>query len=184
MDRRPQGGNTRSQAPSEELTAPLTQAGAASRGWNQPGSSTGGPEDAKAFLWDPSRTRWVQAKASLLCTADPSHKPQPSRIWLWGHRQNTPSNTLQAAPNTRLTVSQRVNRIRKEEQNFPICSNMDVLGGRDAERNKSQRDKYCMAPLTVESKKYNKLGNITKRNGTNQWLRAGEWGEGYIALEK
>ena len=61
---------------------------------------------------------------------------------------------------------------------------MDVLGGRDAERNKSQRDNYCMAPLTVESKKYNKLGNITKRNGTNQWLRAGEWGEGYIALEK
>ena len=66
-------------------------------------------------------------------------------------------------PQTRLTVSQRVNRIRKEEQNFPICNNMDVLGGRDAERNKSQRDKYCMTPLTVESKKYNKLGNITKK---------------------
>ena len=163
MDRRPQGGETRSQAPPEELTAPLTQAGAASRGWNQPASSTGGPEDAKAFLWDSSGTRWVQAKASLLCTADPSHKRWPSRIWLWGHRQNTPSNTLQAAPNTRLTVSQRVNRIRKEEQNFPICNNMDVLGGRDAERNKSQRDKYCMTPLTVESKKYNKLGNITKK---------------------
>ena len=61
---------------------------------------------------------------------------------------------------------------------------MGVLGGHDAERNKSPRDKYCMAPLPGESQKYNKLGNITKRNGTNQWLRAGEWGEGYIALEK
>ena len=63
-----------------ELTAPLSQAGAASRGQNQPGSSIGVPEDAKAFLWDPSGTRWVQAKASLLCTTDPSQTLVPQDL--------------------------------------------------------------------------------------------------------
>lgn len=130
-----------------ELTAPLSQAGAASRGQNQPGSSIGGPEDAKAFLWDPSGTRWVQAKASLLCTTDPSHKSRSPRIWLWAHWRNTPSSIPQPAPSTRLTVSQRVNGIRKEEQNFLIFSNMDGLGRHDAMQNKSDREREIVYDL-------------------------------------
>ena len=41
---------------------------------------------------------------------------------------------------------------------------MDRLGGHYAKLNKSEKDKYCMHHLYVESKKYNKLVSITKRS--------------------
>ena len=50
----------------------------------------------------------------------------------------------------------------RKEQNFALCSNMDELGGHHAKWNVRHKKVntlwYC---LYVESKKYNKLVNIT-----------------------
>ena len=51
---------------------------------------------------------------------------------------------------------------------------MDLEGMMLCKVSQTEKDKYCMASLRVEPKKYNKLGTITKRNKTNQWLCAGE----------
>ena len=37
--------------------------------------------------------------------------------------------------------------IKKKEQNFVICSNMDVLGGHYVKWSKLEKDKYCMMLL-------------------------------------
>ena len=52
----------------------------------------------------------------------------------------------------------------KKEQNFAICSNMDGLGGHYSKWNKSEKTNTVWYHLYVESKKYNKLVNITKWN--------------------
>ena len=49
---------------------------------------------------------------------------------------------------------------------------MDGLGGHYTKRNKSEKDKYCMISH-VESKKYNKLVTITKKQ--THRFRANEW---------
>ena len=54
----------------------------------------------------------------------------------------------------------------EEERNFVICSNMDGLGGHYAKWSKSEKEKY---PLYVESKKYFKLVNITKKKQTHKY---------------
>ena len=59
---------------------------------------------------------------------------------------------------------------RKKEQRFAICSNIDGPGGHYAKWNKSEKDKYCMIHLHVESKKYNKLMNITKKKQTYRYV--------------
>ena len=54
----------------------------------------------------------------------------------------------------------------KKEQNFAICNNMDGLGGCYAKQN-SQAERETntgLYHLDIESKNYNKLMNITKKN--------------------
>ena len=56
----------------------------------------------------------------------------------------------------------------KKEWNFAICSNMDGLVRHYAKWNNSDREKQILYDITyVESKKYNKLVNITKKKQTN-----------------
>ena len=52
----------------------------------------------------------------------------------------------------------------KKEQNLLICNNMDGVGGHYAKWNKSEKNKYYMIITYIWNKKYNKLGNITKKN--------------------
>ena len=40
---------------------------------------------------------------------------------------------------------------------------MDLEGMMLCKISQTEKDKYCMASLTVEPKKYNQLGNITKK---------------------
>ena len=58
----------------------------------------------------------------------------------------------------------------KTGQNFAICSNMDGLGGHYAKWTKRQRKTNTVwYHLYVESKKYNKLVNITKKKQTHRY---------------
>ena len=58
----------------------------------------------------------------------------------------------------------------KKEWNFAICSNMDGLGGHYAKWNKSDRERHAAwYHLHVESKKYNKLVNKTKKKQTHRY---------------
>ena len=54
---------------------------------------------------------------------------------------------------------------------------MNGHGGPDAKGNKSEKDKYWMVSLTVESKKHNKLVSITtkKKEIDSQIKRKKEW---------
>ena len=68
----------------------------------------------------------------------------------------------------------------KKEWNLIICSNMDGLGGHYAKWNKSDKDKLWYH-LYRESKKYNKLVNITKKQQTHRYREQTsgyQWREG------
>ena len=68
-----------------------------------------------------------------------------------------------------------------------MCSNKDGLGGHYAKWNKSEKDKYYMISLTVESKKYNKQVNITKKKHTHRYrkkISGFQWGGGRGALQR
>ena len=59
---------------------------------------------------------------------------------------------------------------RKIEWNLAICSNMDGLGGHYAKWTVRQRKTNTLQyHLYVESKKYNKLANITKKKLTHRY---------------
>ena len=70
----------------------------------------------------------------------------------------------------------------KKEWNFAICNNMDGLGEHYAKWNKSDRKTNTIwYHLYVESKKYNKLVNITKKKQTHRYREqtsSYQWGEG------
>ena len=61
-----------------------------------------------------------------------------------------------------------------------ICSDMDGLGGHYAKWNKSDRERQILYDITyVESKKHNKLVNITKKKWTHSyrgWTHGYQWG--------
>ena len=58
----------------------------------------------------------------------------------------------------------------KKEGNFAICNNMDRLGGYYVKWiSQIKKDKYLWHHLRVESKKYNKLVNITKKKQTHRY---------------
>ena len=52
---------------------------------------------------------------------------------------------------------------QKEKWNVTICNNMDGLRVHHDKSSKSEKDKYCMMSH-METKKYNKLVNITQKN--------------------
>ena len=55
----------------------------------------------------------------------------------------------------------------KKNENFAICSNLDALGWHHAKQSKSEKN-IVGYHLHVESKKYNKLVNITKKKQTHR----------------
>ena len=59
----------------------------------------------------------------------------------------------------------------KKERNFAIWSNKDRLGGHYAKWNISDRERQILYKIIYngESKKYNKLMNITKKKWTHRY---------------
>jgi len=60
---------------------------------------------------------------------------------------------------------------------FAICINMDGLRQNYVNWSKSEKERYYMIILNVESKKYNKLVNITKK-ADSQKTTSGHQGQG------
>ena len=56
-----------------------------------------------------------------------------------------------------------------EKEFLAICKNMGGLGGFYAKWNKSVRERQIWYHLYVESKKFNKLVNITKKEKTHRY---------------
>ena len=56
----------------------------------------------------------------------------------------------------------------KKNENFAICSNLDALGWHHGKQRKSEKN-IVGYHLYVESKKYNKLVNITKKKQTHRY---------------
>ena len=70
----------------------------------------------------------------------------------------------------------------KKEGNVAICNNTVGLGGHYAKWNKSDRNiRMAWYHLYVESKKYNKLVNITKKQQTHREQNCYQCGEGGAA---
>ena len=68
----------------------------------------------------------------------------------------------------------------KKEWNFAICNNIGGLGGYDAKWKKSDRKTNTVYHLYVESQKYNKPVNITKKKQTHRYRKQTsnyQWGE-------
>ena len=71
----------------------------------------------------------------------------------------------------------------KKEQNFAMCSNMDELGGHHAKWAKTEKTNTVWYHLHVESKKYDKLMNITKKqtHRYREQTSGYQWGGGGMA---
>ena len=58
----------------------------------------------------------------------------------------------------------------KKEWNFAICNSMHGPGGYYVKWNESDRERQILYDITrVDSKKYNKLVNITKKKQTHRY---------------
>ena len=66
----------------------------------------------------------------------------------------------------------------KKEWKLATCDNTNGPRGYYAKHNKSEKDKYCMICLYLESKKQNKWTKITKQKQSyrhiNRWFARGE----------
>ena len=70
----------------------------------------------------------------------------------------------------------------KKNEIMPFeTTRMDLEGIMLSETSQTEKDKYCIYHLYVESKKYNKLVNITKKKQTlrcREQTSGYQWGEG------